>query len=341
MVETGRDDLSLSDKDALAAAECMDFIFGRKAQMEADGLGPVTELKEIYLPVDDLVFPDGVTSTTAGYVDNGLISANEEYAELADWKFGMWPVEKAHENIQGIAYTLGLFKLYPKLQTVRFFFRQPHLELYSDAVFHRAQIPALYLRVQVIVARAREATGQRERGDFSMAKPMVPACNFCANIGKCPKVLDIALKVGKKFYPVEIPENITPTMVLDKASTNLAMRLTQVVSTWAASFRTQTTERIIRGAAETPDAFMLVSQSRRELADKQKFKEISLKYMDETTYADALDVTFGSIEAIISDNAPRGTKKATVEAFQHELETAGATKKGLPYSFLKAKPTKD
>lgn len=336
MVETGTDDLSLSDKDAIAAAECLDFIFQRKQAMEG-----ATELKEIYLPVDDLVFPDGVVATTAGYVDNVLISADETYAELADWKFGMWPVEKADENIQGISYTLGLFKMFPKLQKIRFFFRQPHLELYSDATFFREQIPGLYLRVQVIVARAREAAAKIAKDDWSMAKPMVPACNFCANIGKCAKVMDFALRVGKKFYPLEIPENITPTMVLDRNSTNLAMRLVNVVSTWAQSFRTQTTERVIRGAINPPDGFMLVSQSRRELVDKQKFKEVALKYMDEKAYMDALDVTFGSVESVVSDAAPRGSKKSTVEAFQHELETAGATKRGLPYSFLKAKPQKD
>jgi uncharacterized protein DUF2800 len=338
----------------VAAAECLDFVNQRRQLMEearareiagrhgkvftaADASKPVpeiVELKEIYLPVDDLTFEDGVKHTTAGYVDRVLIDHTGTYAEMFDWKFGMWAVESAETNPQGIAYVLGLFKMYPGLYEVRVFFKQPHLELTSEAVFSRVDIPALYLRIQTTVARAREA---RKAGDFKTANPTVPGCNFCANIGRCPAVAAFALKVGHKFYPLAIPADITPTMVLSGPDTTLAMRLSQVVAVWASAFRTQTTDRVLRGDAPIPAGFELTQRSTRKVVNKSEFKRIALMCMTEKEYADICDVPgFGATEDIIKERAPRGSKKAAVEQFQQHLLDTGAVAKEQPYTFLRA-----
>lgn len=373
-VESGIDDAKLGDDDAVAAAECLDFVNRRRQLMDearardiAERAGKVftaaevnvsppeiLELKEIYLPIDDKTFielrtvrktdPLGrvnfikeqrvVHATTAGYVDRVLIDHTRTAAEMFDWKFGMWPVDEAATNPQGIAYVLGLFKMYPSLKSVRVFFKQPHLDLTSEAVFTVADIPALRLRIQTIVARAREA---RTANDFKMANPTVPACNFCANLGRCPAVAALACKVGHKFHPLAIPADITPTMVLSGEDTTLAMRLSQVMSVWAGAFRTQTTDRVLRGDAPIPAGFELQQRSKREVVDGAKFKEIALRHLTEAEYAGICDVPgFGATEEIIKDKAPRGSKKAAVEDFQKNLEDAGAVKRGDPYVFLRA-----
>src|SRR6267142_3971383 len=199
VAESGKDDNRLGDDDAAAAAECLDFVEQRRRLMQEDALAvPIIELKETYLPIDDLQFADA-QSTTAGYIDHGFISHDGTYAEIFDWKFGFWPVEQADNNLQGLAYCLGTFHRFPKLEKVRFFFKQPHLQTISDVLVSRADVPALYLRIQVVVARARAA---RTAGNFDTARPMVPVCNFCAHIAKCPKVTEFACRVGAKFHPL-------------------------------------------------------------------------------------------------------------------------------------------
>lgn len=351
VVETRTDNADLSDEDSLAAAECIDMVDHRLGLMELarqnalkDMPEPLTvpeirEFKEIELAVDECKFEDA-DSTTAGFLDSLLIDHTEEYAEMLDWKFGMWPVETAENNLQCISYVLGGFHHFPKLRKIKFFFRQPLISLNSEATFTRDQFPALYLRVQVVVARAREARERVKKGDWSMATPMVPACNFCGNIGKCVKVLEKMCVVGHKFFPLEIPDNLTPTMVVNTAETSLGLRLAQVVKVWADAFRAQTTDRVLRGGAQLPPGFVITSQSRRELIDKDAFKRVALTYLSEQEYLNTLDVLFGAVEKAIQDKAPRGQKKNTVEQFQAELETAGATKKGLPFSFLRAQPVK-
>ncbi len=368
VVETGEDDNSLDDDKALAAAECLDYHHRQKQILvesrdrenarriqvaQATGATSyipapeVIEFKEIYLPVDDEVFNDvfgGVPhvtkSTTAGYVDRGLISWDRTFGILLDWKFGAWAVEHAKDNLQGIAYVLGLFKSVPTLMNIKFVFKLPHLDLLTEHTFSRNDIPALYLRVQTVVARAREAYYRVEKDDYSMATPLIPACNFCGLLGKCPKVAEIAIKVGQKFYPIEVPSDLTPTGIKSPEDSEKGLRLAQIVAAWAQAFKTQVTDRVLRDAGKNgelvvPPGFTLQRRRDRELVDTKKFRATTLKYLTEEELAPLAKYTFGTVEEAIKEKAPRGTKSTTIEVYQQDLIDTGAVKLGEEYQFLK------
>jgi hypothetical protein len=228
--------------------------------------------------------------------------------------------------------------MFPEVTHVRFWFKQPHLELITDHTFTREQIPALYLRVQRIVMRARDAAARVAKEDFSSATPAVPVCNFCANLGKCDKVLGIMGKLGAKFYPLEIPEDITPSIIHSRENTGLALRLAQVVKVWADAFRAQVTNRVLEGRSDLPEGFGIQTAQKRVLVSKEKFKEVALKYLTEQEYIDSMEVLFGAVEDKVKDKASRGAKTAAVNTFKQELDAAGATMKGDPFSYLKATP---
>ena len=357
VVETGEDDARISDEDAVAAAECMDFVEQRRRIMDAESKEAqaaaedearrtetdppladeyhVLELKEVYLGVDDKVFED-CEATTAGYVDRVLLNCDGTYAEMFDWKFGMWPVEDADENLQGISYTLGLFRKFPTLKKVRFFFKQPLLGVTSDHIFSREDDPALYLRVQTVVARAREAKKAKAVNDWTMANPAVPVCNFCSELGRCTKVAALAVKVGQKFHPISVPEDITPSMVQDPAQTSLGLRLASVLKIWCDAFRKQVTDRVIRGDAPLPEGQRIQEMSKREIVDQDKLHQAALRYLTEQEWQTTLDTSFGAIEDLISERAPRGQKEATVKEFRQSLLDCGAVKMGDKFSFLRA-----
>jgi hypothetical protein len=338
--ETRVDENELSDDDAAAVAECLDFYERRKQTMEwGHPRGAITELLETYLPIDDCVFEDGVAATTAGYVDRVIISANREYAELFDWKFGFWPVEHAQNNLQGIAYTLGLFRMFPGIQTAKFFFKQPLINSIEEATFTRANIPELYLRIQTVVARARSARAAAKLNDWSAARPTVPNCNFCANIGACHAVAEFACRVGSKFHPLAIPDNITPSKIHSPENTKLGLELAAVVAVWAKAYRGTITNRVIAGDAAAPPDHELVSKREREVVDESKYKETALKYLTESEFSDTLGISLTAVEKKISAKAPRGQKEATVDLFKQALFDAGAVQLGDPITFLKVKPT--
>lgn len=375
VTETGEDDMSLSDDRAAAAAECMDF-FERRRQLMIEerqravdahraspqgALVPLekavpacVELREELLAVDNIGYsfvdnnpllgrcgaatPITLTSTTAGYIDRGLINYNRTRAELFDWKFGMWPVEAAHNNLQGIAYALGLFRRYPTVNEITFFFKQPHLNLLSQVTWTRADIAQHYLRILTVVSRAIAA---RKAGDFKTATPMIPNCLFCAAVGVCPKVTELACRVGSKFFPVEIPEDITPGAVLPPAEAAKGLKLAQVVAVWADAFKRQNTDRVLRGDVPVPPGFKIQTTIKREIVDVQKVREVALRHVTEKEFESTLSCTLGAVEELIHDKTPRGGKTHAVEQFGKELKDAGAVQNTPPIVFLRSVAPKD
>lgn len=381
VTEVGEDDLRLSDDDASAAAECMDFFEGRKQLMEEarqrvvndrvlaltggspdapnpkqaveEGTPQVRELTELQVRVDNDVLQlpiydaearkwntHTLPCTTSGYFDRALVDYTETYAELFDWKFGMHAVEAAKNNVQGICYALGLMRDYPKLQRVRFWFKQPLIDAVTSAEFTRDEIPHLYLRVKTIVARAVEARHRMMKDDFSLAKSYDPVCTFCAHLGRCPVVAASACTVARKFFPLEIPEDITPTQVMDAKNSSIALRLARVVKTWAEAFKSVITDRVLRGDALPPEGYTLQSRSgNREVVDVKKFRLAALQFVTEAELERATRFTIGDVEEVIKERAPRGQKKAEVDRFKTALEVSNSVKPGQPYSFLRVSST--
>ena len=381
MTESGEDDHRLSDEEAIAAAECLDYVERRKKIMEEErarevrlvfdrttansqtiapeeamayaeaSTPPVEERIEPYLPVDSLVFEDcpiqdpksgavskvHITSTTGGYADRVLIDYTRTKAELFDWKFGQWEVEAASNNLQGIAYALGMFRDIPALKEIRVVFNQPHINFITSHVFKREDVPALYLRVMAVVERAKQA---RKDGDFRSATPNVPTCLFCANIGRCPEVCKFACRVGHKFSPLDIPASITPSAIMNTRDSAICMKLASVVSVWADAFKRQTTDRLLRGECEMPDNYTIQQRSDRAVVNKPGFRKIALQHITQEEWDTLAEVPFGKIESIIKDNAPRGMKTIVVKDFQQALLDSGVVEKGEPYTFLRASTRK-
>lgn len=373
VTESRLDDNRLDDDQILAAAECIDFYEERlrgmqKAVREEESFRdslrgasvpvcglepclPVIEVVEEYLPIDDLSYElpvlddtgdwtiERVNGTTAGYIDRALIAPSLRKAEAMDWKFGAWPVEHPSNNVQGMCYTLGLFNKFPdQFDSLTFWFKQPKLNVQNSHTWNRSDIPAIYTRICTIVARAQEA---RKRRDFSMANPTIPNCLFCKRLGNCPAVAEKMLKVGKKFSPVEVPDNITPSLVTEGRDVTVGLNLASLVKAWADAFRSAVTNRVIRGEADIPAGQSLVSTTRRLVANTDKFKAVALQYMTEAEFLGTFTPEFGATEKVIATKAPRGQKGAAVEAFGEALEAAGAVKKSAPVVFLRAVATQE
>lgn len=348
VTETMVDDSALSDDDAEAAAECIDFYNQRKQLMEEAArhagaylsIFPI-ELSEMYLPIDDERYTDIINgiisifdSTTAGYFDRAIIDHTGTYAEAFDWKFGVWKITECENNLQAISYVLGLFRKFPKLKTIQFFFKQPALDYLSSHIFARSDIPSLYLRVKVVTARARKA---RFDGNFESARPSVPVCMFCKHIAVCPKVTNFACKVGAKFAPLQIPESITPSMIQDPVNTGLGMQLAQVLKVWSDAFRSVTADRVLRGAP-LPAGYQLISRDgSRKVTDPFAFKVRALEAgLTDEEFNDTRKISLGAVEQAIADKTPRGSKKEAVQNFKSCVESDNSVEKGSGCCYLQA-----
>lgn len=341
-VDSRLDDPKLPDYRAAAVVDCITFADERLKSFPGGKM-----LTEVYLPVDDRhienpkwkegsVEARWFLGTTAGYLDKGIISADETEAEVIDWKFGNNAVEKADNNLQGIAYALGLLKLYPRLRRITVRFIMPHLDFTTEHTFVRADFDSMLVRVRTVVARSVEA--RKKPDDFSMATPNTSSCLFCANIGRCPAVAAVAIRLGQKFRPLEIPATVTPSLIKDPKQAGLGIRLAQIVATWAEAFRRQATGRTIEDPDFIPEGYTLVESQRRLVVKARNLGDVAKEFIPAEHHhmVDALfDVPIRELEKLVSTFAPRGFKEKSVEAFGAKAIEAGALELGKPFAFLR------
>lgn len=314
------DDPTLSDKEAEAVAMCKSY----REQLISKHPGGET-LKEVYLPVDDkkIVFAGKVwEGTTAGYVDLAVVSADKKHADIADWKFGLWSPEPTANNLQGIAYLLGLYFKYPSLEEITVHFVMPHREELDTHTFTCDQFQALYLRVCTVVARAIEA--QSKDDPTLSCTALLPTCLWCAEIGKCAKVTAFALKVGHKYHAPSVPEQLNPSLITDPKQATKAMEVAQLMEAWSKAVRAQITARVVEDDAWMPEGYVFRDRTDCEMPDWKKVEEFAkTKGISQAAIDEAKSMAVTPLNKAISDNAPRGSKKEAMAAFKKEMIDKG------------------
>lgn len=336
VAETGEDDATLPDEKILAVIECQKFVEERIALYPG-----CTVFREDYLPIDGLEVPCPKTGkpfkgTTAGYLDVGIVSADWKTAEIADFKFGQNAVEKASNNLQGFGYLLGLFKRFPSLEKITVWFVMPHRDEVTGAEFKRDQFDGMYLRIVTVVRRAIEANKNPE--DFSMAVAN-GGCIFCDLIGKCPKVAETVLRVGKKYRPLDFPESISTNVFKDPAQIEKGLKLAQLLKVWAEAYRSGATAKTIDDKNFIPEGFDLVQMTKRSVKDARALGEFAKSFLNTPELVAQVerlyDIPIGKLEKLVSLAAPRGSKETTVEKFGEEALKAGHIVSGQPFAFLR------
>ncbi len=334
VADSGVDNAKLPDYKALAVVECMEFV---EAQAKEFGPGCI-RINEEYLPIDDeTITANGAKfiGTTAGYLDVGLLTADGRAAKVIDYKFGQVEVEDAGNNLQGIAYMLGLWKRFPQLQHCTVFFLMPHRDQISYYTFYRRDFERLYLRVKTVVARAVEAN--KDPADYSMANPTTSSCLFCSRLGQCPKVAALALKLGKKYAPLVIPDSISTSVFTDPKDAERGLKFSAVIKVWAEAYRTQVTQKTISDDF-VPEGYQLVSMQKRNIKSAKGLGDLAKKYLPPEMQAKVeslYEISLGPLEKLISTAAPRGEKEKTVEAFGQAALDAGHLALGDPFAFLR------
>lgn len=340
--EQGLDDPRLSDAQAAAVAQCRDHCDRLAASFPG-----ATVLREQYLPVDDEqieIFKNATDSvifkgTTAGFADWALVTADGLHGELVDYKFGQHAVETADNNLQGLAYALGLKKKFPTLEDVTVTFLLPHRDEVDQTTFDMTQPDALLLRIKTVVHRAMEA---KRAGDFLAAQPSVSACTFCGELGRCPKVAELALRVGRKYRPIDVPASLTPSLMMDPAQVGLGLQLAMVLKAWAEAYRAQATQKTILSDDFVPAGYKLVSSVKRSVRKAHLLVDVAKEFLPEDQWpmlAELMDIPLGPVEKLISAAAPRGSKEDTVKEFGERILEDGAVEEGEAYAYLRMDTT--
>lgn len=276
-------------------------------------------LQEIYLPIDD-------KDTTAGWIDLAIVSKDRTHAHLIDLKFGLWPVEPAENNLQGIAYTLALKHRFPTLKEVKVHFLMPYQDKIDTHTWYEKDFPALYLRTKTVVARSMNPEAEE--------RPNIGTCIFCARIGECEALARTVINVGKKYAPIELPKEFRPTLVKDATDAAHGMRLASLVKKWAEAFKGRCAQLALEDDNFIPEGYKLVAFEAEEVGDVKKAEEVARQYLTEEEIDTARSIVLTPLRKALSAKSPRGAKKTSVEALDNALRTAGALKTARPVVYL-------
>jgi hypothetical protein len=163
-------------------------------------------------------------------------------------------------------------------------------------------------------------------------------------VGRCHKVAELVIQVGKKYAPLVVPADINTVSLEDPAMVSQGMKLAQVVKLWAESFRKNATQKAINDEDFIPEGYVLVPQQRLSIRKAKQVGEIAKRFLP-PEHADKIeamyDIALTPIDKLVELVAPRGMKEKTQEAFRQALVDEGAAEMGQSFSVLRMATDKD
>lgn len=316
---------------------------GNLAGLDAEQAGAVTKCLNYLAPLEKnakVVLKEvrlNVCGVTWGTSDRVIVT-KDGHLHVPDFKFGFGSVDDAEVNLQGWAYALGAWALYPECPTCTVHFLLPRRDEVSHHTFTRADISRMELAVRTVIARCEEFD---RSGDVSMLHATEDNCLYCGRKGTCPKVTSVALATVKKYAPLEIVEEVHSSQITNPAQMAKLVSMVKVIEKFVDSVK----HHSLQMALDQGGLYDESGKAIYELAQKSAPREVA-------NLGSAVDVlrSFGLTDAelltacklslpkalsLVGEKAPRGKKSALIGEVETKLSEAGAIAQAEPIRYLK------
>ena len=321
--------LEVRDPAALQNEEELD-LYNRCADMEdeflADAFPPDEERTEFYEVQVDVDLGD---TQTYGTCDRLSISSDGKYGVLADYKTGISTIDKPHENMQAIAYTIGVFQKFPDLETIMFAFYVPQrgsLPLLGS--FVSTELPDLIEVLGNVIKEGERVRPMWGGGQCPPAGDCNPTqnCRFCRHEDRCPAlgglVLDVASNLQRKDFT-----NIDIEAVDDPASIEELWNISKIVEAWAKRLRARAMEMAHEGA-EFPSLRLSSMGAPTKVVDNHKFIKIASDMgVDTDELLESATFAVTKTAKLVGETADKGEKGQKSAEFLDTCKDAGALEK--------------
>lgn len=330
---------------------CLDY----KRTVITSVTGSVDIMQEVELPIGEGYFlrgnPDGnpvgfrkPDGTLAGYATFGypdLLVVHDSGVDILDWKFGEWEVADAEDNLQGMAYAVGVFETYLACEPVTVHFVQPSLNKITRVVFSRADYPLLLDRVVGIVRRA--IADDPLKRVFNKE-----TCRFCARLSVChaPRT---AVENLVTLYRRSVQMDITrwPTVhssqVTDPAVAEEMMEVAGIVSEWASSVKKHITDAVLNGKLKLANYSVTERKGRVEVTNtKAAVGVLQRAGVGTSVLENSVDLNVSALMSNIADacTPDKALIQATQRAAIGALAESGFLVEGEPTAYLRRSKTK-
>jgi hypothetical protein len=301
-LETGKTD-GFTDEQLQCIAMCRDYIEALERQARARGSATVH--REVQLDI-----ADGATFGTADFVLVGSGGAGE----LVDFKFGRNSVPDAEINAQMQAYALGLFEKFPELQTVKVHILLPRRDEVSTAVYHRADMPRLRLRITTIIARCKAPEPEIRSTEN---------CLWCARQATCSALHQHALVIANGYdEELKLPEQYHPGQITDPAVMSRALTVARVLEKWCESVKHHALQMRL-GGQEIPGHELRTRAGTRKITDPLATWAAVRERVTPEQFIGCCDISLPKLETIFAEAAPRGAKAKAKQELCEALADLG------------------
>jgi len=284
----------LNAKEASAVLLCNNFLAKEIYSQDKKVVETINEIKlqvvpelDVWGTCDKLIIYEGYT------------------ADLLDWKFGQIAVEHARTNLQIQAYTLGVFKAYPKIKEVTAWLVAPNTDLsedeidpfeeytYEDYENREASFTKYtYYRdtdVSAIEARIRSVVHK------CTTPPIIPtvnpkACRWCKNMGSCKAFTNIVIIPAvkeivdsKEVLPIEMRPNYLAT----PEDIKKALDATYLLTSWCSEVK-----RVVKELMASSEIFSIPGYSMRSRKRGKKLADLRkvVEYLENEHKASPIDI---------------------------------------------------
>lgn len=304
-----------------AAKQCIEF--SKKISSGADEI-----FREIKLDISKMTF---------GTCDFAALFKKRRHMEAADYKAGLHEVDDPSENYQAVCYVVGLFERFP-VDTVRFWFVMPRIDVVMSHVFYRSQMPGMRAAIKTVVDAAAR---YRKTGDVSLLHRTEESCQYCANKLKCPLYTEYALAIAHKYDPLEVPSEVHSSQVTDPAQMIKLYTAARVLEKFVDSVKEHARDLATANGGKLCDERGNVVYQYVEQRGNRRFKSLGAAidvlraYLSDAELLSLADIPLGAALELISEKAPKGKKSAVRGAVEKALNEADAITEGEPKRFLK------
>lgn len=278
-------------------------------------------LKEVRLEI-----ADGLTFGTADRV-----IVRKTGVDLIDLKNGRIPVTDAEHNVQGLAYTCGVFERFPKAQWVRVHFMSPRIDELSVHVFRRAQLDRIKADLHRIVARCRLWDETRNP---DLLRPSEKVCLYCGFKKDCPKMGQISALVAKKYEPLEVVDEVHSSQITDPERMGRALTLARILEKWCESVKRHAL-RMADDGTPIPGYRIAERAGATEINNPVLAYEVLVKAgLEPMDIMHAAKLSRSKLEEAVKAKAPRGKGAAAVRELNAALAGAECLTSGDPVRYL-------
>jgi hypothetical protein len=304
--ESGRTQ-GLDTEQTNSVRQCLDYV-GRFKRKDT-----VVDQKEVRLDAEGL---------TWGTADRLLIH-KDETGDLFDFKFGRNSVDDAETNLQGWTYSLGTFHAYKKLKRLTVHFLLPRRDEISTAIFERAALDDIRIRVKTVIARRKKFETSR---DPKLLNPRPANCIYCGAKATCQSLHSIAFKIAKKYDETfQIPSEVHSSQIQDPKEMAKAKAIAIVMAKWADSVTEHALQMVLNGT-ELPGWELTSRQGKLKINDSQAaFTAVKTIEPDltEEEFLKYVAITKTALENLVADRAAHGEKASRVRSLNEALIDMG------------------